>query len=159
MGVQVSFSSWHSDIGIPINFHEVSGTITFWSIELTVPLEVSTDMRTLSRWGAHLGHSLDSPQGIHTSLYLVWWKTNLHSSHCWEIRPSLESWHLSIHSNWGSKLRDPLTYLLLREGYSWGACGKLAYFFNRILGIRSLLVMIWHPWGFPRVPVQKLVFL
>ena len=28
-GDQVSFSSWHSDVGIPINFHEESGIITF----------------------------------------------------------------------------------------------------------------------------------
>ena len=159
MGDQVSFSSLHSDIGIPINFYVESGTFTFWSIGLTMPLEMSTDVRTLSRWGGHLALSLDCPQGIHTSLYLVWWKTSLHSSHCREIRPSLESWHLNIHSTWGSKFSDPLTYLLLWEGYSWGACGMLAYFFNRILGIRSLLVMIWRPWSFPQVPVQRLVFL
>ena len=159
MWVQDSSSSSHSDIGIPINFHEESGIITFWSIELRVPLEVSTDVRTLSRWGGHLGLSLHSPQGINTTLYLVQWKTSLHSSHCREIRPSLESGQLSIHSSWGSKLRDPLTYLLLREGYSWGACGKLTYFFNRVLGICSLLEMIWRPWSFPRVPVLKLVFL
>ena len=29
VGDEVSFSSWHSDIGIPINFHEESGIITF----------------------------------------------------------------------------------------------------------------------------------
>ena len=29
VGVQVSFSTSHSDIGIPINFHEESGIITF----------------------------------------------------------------------------------------------------------------------------------
>ena len=159
MGVQVSFSIWHSDIGILFNFHEESGIITFWSIELRLPLEVSTDVGTLSRWGRHLGLSLHSPKGIHTSLYLVRWKMSLYSSHCMEIRPSLESGHLSIHSTWGSKLRDPLTYLFLREWYSWGACGKLAYLFNRILGIRSLLEMIWRPWSFPRVPVLKLVLL
>ena len=33
--------SWHSYIGIPINFHEVSGIVTFWSTELSTPLEVS----------------------------------------------------------------------------------------------------------------------
>ena len=159
VGVQVSFSSSHSDIGIPINFHEESGIITFWSIELRVPLEVSTYVRPLSRWGRHIGLSLNSPQGIHTSFFLLRWKKSLHSSHCREIQHSLVSGHPSIHSTWGSKLRDPLIYLLLREGYSWGACGKLAYFFNRILGTRSLLVMIWRPWSFPRVPVQKLVFL
>ena len=159
MGVQVSFSSWHSDIGNPINFHEELGIITFWSIEVHVPLKLSTHVRTLSSWGGQLGLSLDSPQGIHTSLYLVRLKTSLHASHCREIRPSLESGHLSIHSTWGIKLRDPLTYLLLMEGYSWGACGMLAYFLNRILGTRSLLKMIWRPWSFPRVPVLKLVFL
>ena len=159
MGVQVSFSSWHSDIGIPINFPEVSCIMTFCSIALRVPLKVSMDVRTLSRWGWQLGLSLDSPKGIHTSLYLLRSKTSLHSSHCREIRPSLESGHLRIHSTWGSKLRDHLTYLLLREGYSWGAWLKLAYIFNRILGIRSLLEIIWWPWSFPRVPVLKLVFL
>ena len=38
-------------------------------------------------------------------------------------------------------------------------CGKVAYLFNRILGISSLLEMIWGAWSFPRVPVLKLVFL
>ena len=159
VGDQVSFSSWHSDIGIPINFHEDSGIITFWSIEINVPLEVSTDVKTLSRRGRHLGPSLSSPQGIHASLYLVRWNTSLDSSHCRENRPSFESGHLSTHSSWCSKLRVPVTYLLLREWYSWGACGKLAYLFNKILGIHSLLEMIWCPWSFPRVPVLKLVFL
>ena len=41
MGNQVFFSCWHSDIGIPINFHEESGMITIWSTELNVILEVS----------------------------------------------------------------------------------------------------------------------
>ena len=39
-GGQASLIIWHSYIGIPINFHEESGIITFWSIELTAPLEV-----------------------------------------------------------------------------------------------------------------------
>ena len=54
---------------------------------------------------------------------------SLHLSLCREIRPSFQSGHPGIHSTWGSKLRVPLTYLLLREGSSWGACGKLAYHF------------------------------
>ena len=33
----------------------------------------------------------------------------------------------------------------------------MAYLFNRILGISSLLEMIWSAWSFPRVPVLKLV--
>ena len=36
-----------------------------------------------------------------------------------------------------------------------GACGKVAYLFNRILGISSLLEMIWGVWSFPRVPVLQ----
>ena len=158
-GDQASFSSWHSYIGIPINFQQESAIVTFWSIELRVPLEMSSVVRTLCRWGGHLSLSLGSWQRIHTSLHLVWWKTSLHSSHCREIQPSFQSGHLGIHSNWGSKLRVPLTYLLLREGYSWVAFGKLSYLFNRILGIRSLIEMIWRPWSLPRVPVLKLVFL
>ena len=46
---QAFFSSWHSDIGIPINFQEESGIVTLRSIELHVPLEVSRGVRTLSR--------------------------------------------------------------------------------------------------------------
>ena len=45
MGDQSSFSSFHSDIGIPIKFHEQSGLGTFSSIELHGPLEVSRDVR------------------------------------------------------------------------------------------------------------------
>ena len=101
--------------------------------------------------------SLGSPQGIQTSLHLVWWNMSIHSSHCKEIRPSFESGHLGFHSTWGSKLRVPLTYLFLKEGYTWGACGTLAYLFNRILGFCSLLELIW-PWSIPRVTVLKLVF-
>ena len=36
-----SLSSWHSSIGIPINFHVGSGIRTFFSIELCAPLEVT----------------------------------------------------------------------------------------------------------------------
>ena len=38
---KASLISWHSYIGIPINFHEESGIVTFWSIEFSAPLEVS----------------------------------------------------------------------------------------------------------------------
>ena len=48
-GDQASFFSWHSDIGIPMNFQEVSGIVTFGSIELRLPFEMSRDVRTLSR--------------------------------------------------------------------------------------------------------------
>ena len=41
----MSLSSFHRDIGIPINFQEGSGLVTFSSIELHEPLEVSRDVR------------------------------------------------------------------------------------------------------------------
>ena len=44
---QASLISWHSYIGIPINFHEESGIVTFWSIELSAPLEVSNGCEAL----------------------------------------------------------------------------------------------------------------
>ena len=45
--VQPSLFSWRSYIGIPINFHEESGIVTFWSIELSAPLEVSNGCEAL----------------------------------------------------------------------------------------------------------------
>ena len=46
-GGQASLISWHSYIGIPINFHEVSGIVTFWSIELSATLEFSNGCEDL----------------------------------------------------------------------------------------------------------------
>ena len=45
MGYQVSLSSFHRDIGIPINFQEESSLVSFGSLELLEPLEVSRDVR------------------------------------------------------------------------------------------------------------------
>ena len=41
MGIQVSFSIWHSDIGIRNYIKKLSGIVTFWSNELSAPLDVS----------------------------------------------------------------------------------------------------------------------
>ena len=46
-GGQASLISLHSYIGIPINFHEASDIVTFWSIELSAPLEVSNGREAL----------------------------------------------------------------------------------------------------------------
>ena len=85
----------------------------------------------LSRRGWELSLSLGSPQGIQTCLHLVIWKMSLHLRHCRESRPSFESGHRGVHYTWGRKHRVSLTYLFLREGSSWDACGKLAYLFSR----------------------------
>ena len=46
-GGQASLISWHSYIGIPINFHEESGIVTFCSIELSTTLNVSKGCEAL----------------------------------------------------------------------------------------------------------------
>ena len=46
-GGQVSLISCYSYIGIPINFHKESGIITFWSTELSAPLEISNGCEAL----------------------------------------------------------------------------------------------------------------
>ena len=53
MGDQGSLSSFHRDIGIPINFQEVSSLVSFGSLELHEPLEVSRDVRppVQTTWG------------------------------------------------------------------------------------------------------------
>ena len=45
MGDQGSLSSFHRDIGIPINFQEESSLVTFSSLEIHRPLKVSRDLR------------------------------------------------------------------------------------------------------------------
>ena len=47
-GSQASLISWHSYIGIPINFHEESGIVTFWNNEISTPLDVSKGCETVS---------------------------------------------------------------------------------------------------------------
>ena len=49
MGDHLPLSSFHSDIRIPINFHEESGLGPLRNNELRGPPEVSTDVRPLSR--------------------------------------------------------------------------------------------------------------
>ena len=43
----MSLISWHSYIGIPINFHEESGLVTFSSNELSATLDVSKEGEAL----------------------------------------------------------------------------------------------------------------
>ena len=47
MGVQVSFSIWHSDIGIPNYIKKLSGIVKIWSSELSAPLDVSKECEAL----------------------------------------------------------------------------------------------------------------
>ena len=71
MGDQASLSSFHRDIGIPINFQEESGLGTFGSTELRGPHEVSRDMTPPVQMRLDLGLSLGTTQKIQTTIYLV----------------------------------------------------------------------------------------
>ena len=62
---------WNSYIGIPINFHEESGIVTFLRIELSATLDVSKGHEPSVQRGGELWLSLWSPQGIRSSLHLV----------------------------------------------------------------------------------------
>ena len=158
-GAPVPLSSCHSDIVIPINFQQESVIVTFWSIDLPMPFEVSKGCEASCPDEAVIELSVGSLQGIQTSLHLVRLNMSLHTSHCREIRASFESGHLIVHSTWGSNVRVPLTDLLLREASSWGDCQKLAYFFSWSQGIISHHETIWGSRNFPRVAVLKKVFL
>ena len=46
-GGQAFLISWHIYIGIPINFHEESGIVTFSCIELSAPFDVSKGCEAL----------------------------------------------------------------------------------------------------------------
>ena len=126
------------------------------SVSLTT---YQSDVIPLSRWGGELWLSLGSPQGIQTYLHLVRWNTSLNLRLCREIWPSFESGSLAVHFTSDRKPRVSLTYLLLRENFTWGAGGKLAEIFNQRQGISSHLPMIWGAWSFPRVAVLILIFI
>ena len=97
MGNHSPLSSFHRDIGIPINFQEESGLGPFRNTELRGPLEVSSDVRLPFQMRWDIVFSLGTAQNIQTSLYIVRRKTSLHSSHCKEIRLSFDSGNLGIH--------------------------------------------------------------
>ena len=97
MGDHSPLSSFHRDIGIPINFQEESGLGPFRNTELRVPLEVSSDVRPPVQMRWDIRFSLGTVQNIQTSLCIVRRKTSLHSSHCKEIRLSFDSGNLGIH--------------------------------------------------------------
>ena len=60
---------------------------------------------------------------------------DMNDEHAWslsrDIWPSFESGRLGVHFVWSIKHWVLLTYIFLRENYSWGSCGKMAYLFIR----------------------------
>ena len=97
MGDHSPLSSFHRDIGIPINFQEESGLGPFQNTELLGHLEVSSNVRPLVQMRCDIVFSLGTAQNIQISLYIVRRKTSLHSSRCKEIRLSFDSGNLGIH--------------------------------------------------------------
>ena len=97
MGYNSHLSSFHRDIGIPINFQEKSGFGPFRNTELRGPLEMSSDVRPPVQMRWDIGFSLGTAQSIQRSLYIVRRKRSLHSSHCKVIRLSFNSGNLGIH--------------------------------------------------------------
>ena len=97
MGDHSPLSSFHRDIGIPINFQEEPGLSPFRNTEPGGPLEVSSDVRPPLQMRWDIGFSLGTAQNNPTSLYIVRSKTSLHSSHCKEIRLSFDFGNLGIH--------------------------------------------------------------
>ena len=70
MGDHASLSSFQKDLGIPINFQEESGLVTFEALNST-SLSMCQERRgPLSSCDGELGFSLGSPQRIQTSLHL-----------------------------------------------------------------------------------------
>ena len=57
MGDQASLSSFHRDIGIPINIQDESSLVSFRSLELHEPLDVSRDVMT---WGTRVSSRIST---------------------------------------------------------------------------------------------------
>ena len=70
-GGQAFLIIWNSYIGIPINFHEESGIVTFLHIEHSATLDVSKGCEPSVQRGVELWVFLGSPQLIRSSLHLV----------------------------------------------------------------------------------------
>ena len=70
MGDYTSLSSFQKDLGVPINFQEESGLVTFEALKSKSLSRCQEMGGPLSRCGGELGFSLGSPQRIQTSLHL-----------------------------------------------------------------------------------------
>ena len=98
MGDHSPLSSFHREIGIPINFQEESVLGPFRNSELLWPLEVSSNLSPFIQMRWDIGFSLGTEQNIQTSLCILRRKMSLHSSHCKGIQLSFDSGNLGIHS-------------------------------------------------------------
>ena len=154
-----SLSIWHSDIVIPNNIPKLSGIINFEAVNSTWLLNCQRDVRPLfeMRWRPRVFCSVSTGDSDTLS------SCDMNDEHAWslcmEIWPSFVSGHIGDHFEWSIKHRFPLTYILLRENSSWGACGQMAYLFRRRQRISSHLQTIWGTQIFHPVALLKLMFL
>ena len=96
-GGQASLISWHSYIGIPSNFHEVSGMSPFEALnsaqlsksQMDVRPSVQKKLRNMALSRGSIGDS-DIPSSCEM-------KDEPALQHCRECRPSFESGHLGVH--------------------------------------------------------------
>ena len=58
----MSLSSFHRDIGIPINFQKESSLVSFGSLELHRPIDVSRDVKppVQMRWGTRVSSRIST---------------------------------------------------------------------------------------------------
>ena len=159
MGVQVSFSIWHSDIGIPNYSKILSGIAKFEAVNSTWLSSCQRHVRPIfeMKWKPRAFSRISTGDSDILS------SCDINDEHAWslcrEIWTSFQSGHLGVHFAWSIKHRVPLTYIFLRENSSWGACGTMAYLFIRTQGISSHLQTIWGARVFHPVALLKLMFL
>ena len=159
MGDQASISTFDRVIGIPNHFQEDSGLGTFGSTELHGLLEVSMEVRPpvqmiLGPSAFSRGCTEDSDIPLSCEMKdEPAFKPLQGNLTFFRVRDS----HYPVHVR--QQIKHPSNILISEGRLLLGTCGKVAYLFNRMLGISSLLEMIWGAWSFPRVPVLKLVFL
>ena len=155
----MSLSGFHRDIGIPISFEEESSLISFWSLELHETIEVSRNVRppVQMTWRTTVSYRIstedsDIPSSCDMKHEPKFKPLQVNPAFFW-VRP------LVVHSTWNRKHRVPLSYLLLRENSTWGACGQLAHLFSQRQGISSHLEMICGAWTYLHAAVLKWIFI
>ena len=159
MGVQVSFSIWYSDIGIPNYIKKLSGIVKISAVNSTWLSSCQRHVRPIfeMKWRPRDFSRVSTRDSAILS------SCDMNDEHarslCREIWTSFYSGHIGVHFAWSIKHRFPLPYIFLRENSSWGAFGKMAYLFIRIQEISSHHQKIWGARLFQPVALLKLMFL
>ena len=146
-------------IGIPIHFHKGSGIVTFSSIELCMPLEVSRDVRppVQMRRGPSVYSSISTQD------------SDLPSSGQRKDEPAFKPLQgyptfLRFRASrgpfpMGQKTQGP-SHIPLAEGKLLLRCfWKVGLPLQSKTGTQLSSWTIWGAWSFPRVAVLKLIFI